>query len=153
QAVVESAVARGDWARMPVGPVEPPPEVARHSVADSEAPPPAEAKPAEAVVRVTAESLSRLMSLAREALVRPRGPRPSATALLKLKKQQAPLPSLLEAAPHAGPGERRLLEEARKQMAACRTLLAQDVSAFEAHAAQAEDLNSRLYREVIASRM
>src|SRR5205085_4080309 len=43
--------------------------------------------------------------------------------------------------------------EVRGQAARCRQVLAERTSEFDSHAAQAEDLNSRLYREVIVSRM
>src|SRR5262249_12065743 len=43
--------------------------------------------------------------------------------------------------------------EARRQSARCRQSLAERIAEFEDHAARAEDLNTRLYREVIVSRM
>src|SRR5262249_36061904 len=43
--------------------------------------------------------------------------------------------------------------DARRQSAQCQEVLAQRIQEFQNHAAQAEDLNTRLYREVIASRM
>src|SRR5262249_49951999 len=46
-----------------------------------------------------------------------------------------------------------LAAEARRQAARCRQVLGERIGDFEDHAAAAEDLNSRLYREVIASRM
>src|SRR5207237_9749438 len=46
-----------------------------------------------------------------------------------------------------------LLEDTRRQMALCRGVLAERMREFEDHAARAEDLNTRLYREVIVSRM
>src|SRR5205807_9186080 len=59
--------------------------------------PPAEApQVAEAVVRVTAQSLNRLMGLAGESLVQARWLDPFATALLKLKKQQDQLAAALD---------------------------------------------------------
>jgi two-component system sensor histidine kinase and response regulator WspE len=46
-----------------------------------------------------------------------------------------------------------LITDARRQWASCRQDLNAQSSDFEDHAARAEDLNARLYREVIASRM
>src|SRR5262249_10563763 len=114
---------------------------------------------AEAVVRVTAESLNRLMGLAGESLVQARWLDPFATALLKLKKQQDQLAGVLDGLKQAltsdGQKDRAeaLVVEARRQSARCREVLGERVREFQDHAAQAEDLNSRLYREVIASRM
>jgi two-component system sensor histidine kinase and response regulator WspE len=110
------------------------------------------------VVRVTAQSLTRLMGLAGESLVQARWLPPFATSLQKLKKQQDHLDGLLDNLAQALAGGRperaaRLAAEARKQSARCRQALAERITAFEDHAAQAEDLNARLYREVIASRM
>jgi two-component system sensor histidine kinase and response regulator WspE len=133
-------------ARLPVGP----PLV--QSVDPVPVPPsPAEEKPAEAVVRVSAESLTRLMSLAGESLVQARWLNPFSTALLKLKKAQDRLASTLDLLATAH--DPALLDEARRQLASCRNVLAERMREFEDHAARAEDLNARLYREVIASRM
>jgi two-component system sensor histidine kinase and response regulator WspE len=130
------------------------------------APPAAEGKPAapaaeaaEAVVRVTAQSLNRLMGLAGESLVQARWLDPFATALLKLRKQQDHLAGVLDSLAQALAAGRQqdqvetLIAEARRQSGHCREVLAERMREFQDHAAQAEDLNSRLYREVIASRM
>jgi two-component system sensor histidine kinase and response regulator WspE len=116
------------------------------------------AAPAEAVVRVTAGSLTRLMSLAGESLVQARWLQPFATALHKLKKHQDHLAALLDALADTRDGNGdasapRLVAEARRQSARCRQALGERIAEFENHAARAEDLNTRLYREVIVSRM
>jgi two-component system, chemotaxis family, sensor histidine kinase and response regulator WspE len=117
------------------------------------------AEPAEAVVRVTAQSLNRLMSLAGESLVKTRWLQPFATSLAQLKKHQDRLAAQLDAlaqALTAGQPTEALAEavaEARRQAARCRQVLAGRMSEFEDHAGEAENLNSRLYREVIVSRM
>ncbi|MFQ3648956.1 MAG: hybrid sensor histidine kinase/response regulator [Gemmataceae bacterium] len=139
-------------ARLPVGPalpqsIETPPA----APAPGRATPIPEEKPAEAVVRVSAESLTRLMSLAGESLVQARWLSPFATALLKLKKAQDHLAALLESAQVQR--DPSALSEARRQLNRCRSVLAERMREFEDHAARAEDLNARLYREVIASRM
>src|SRR5205085_12395236 len=46
-----------------------------------------------------------------------------------------------------------LVTEARRLADRCRQVLAERVGEFDDHAGRAEDLNSRLYREVISSRM
>jgi two-component system sensor histidine kinase and response regulator WspE len=111
------------------------------------------------VVRVTAQSLNRLMGLAGESLVQARWLPSFSTALLKLKKHHDLLAAMLDTAVHAATGGMPpnqlvdLIAEARLQWAACRQDLNAKASAFEDHAARVEDLNARLYREVIASRM
>src|SRR5262249_8775369 len=102
-----------------------------------------------------------------ESLVQARWLDPFSTALLKLKKQQDHLAAVLDSLAAQlsqqtnGPAQTtdhwqrtgQLVAEARRQSARCREVLAERVREFQEHAAQAEDLNSRLYREVIASRM
>jgi two-component system sensor histidine kinase and response regulator WspE len=136
-------------ARLPVGPPLP-------AEAPAALPTPAPAgEPAEAVVRVTAQSLNRLMSLAGESLVQARWLQPFAAALLALKKHQDQLAGLLDALA-GGPAADQaasLIDELRKQSGLCRQILGERLRDFEDHAGRAEDLNSRLYREVIVSRM
>lgn len=128
-------------------------------VASPVAPPPVAAEPVEAVVRVTAQSLNRLMSLAGESLVQARWSQPFATAMLKLKKHQDHVAGLLDQLAQSLSGGvssdqvDTLVAEARQQNARCRQVLGERISEFEDHAAQAENLNTRLYREVIVSRM
>ena len=121
--------------------------------------------PAEAVVRVTAQSLTRLMSLAGESLVQARWLQPFSMALLKLEEaaRSSGRPARRRGAGARQPGEirqapksdqlERLIAETRKQAGLCRQVLAERISEFDDHAAAAEELDSRLYREVIASRM
>jgi two-component system sensor histidine kinase and response regulator WspE len=116
-------------------------------------------EPAAAVVRVSAQSLNRLMGLAGESLVQARWLQPFSTALMKLKKQQDHLAGLLDSLSQSLPPPRTsdevvvLVDEVRRRTANCRQVLAERMIEFDEHAAQAEDLNSRLYREVIVSRM
>ncbi len=115
--------------------------------------------PDERVVRVTAHSLTRLMGLAGESLVEARWLQPFAGSLLKLKKQQDRLAELLDELAQSppvlrGPGEvRALVAGARQGLDECGRELAARIGEFETHSRQSDDLNSRLYREVIASRM
>lgn len=113
---------------------------------------------ADAVVRVTAQSLTRLLGLAGEALVQAKWLQPFLTSLMKLKKSQDHLAAVLDdlaAKLQSGNGDQapRLSAEAQRQSALCRQSLAQRIGDFEDHAARAEDLNTRLYLEVIGSRM
>ncbi len=120
---------------------------------------PSSVAPAEAVVRVTAQSLSRLMGLAGESLVQARWLPTFSTALMKLKKHHDLVASMLDSAFHAtvgGATSAQLadwLAQTRYQLAQCRQLLQTETANFDDHAARAEDLNTRLYREVITSRM
>lgn len=113
----------------------------------------------EQVVRVTAQSLTRLMALAGESLVEARWLQPFAQSLLELKRQQALLSDKLEQLrqwlPAGDVGDRRvqLLAEAGDRLRECREMLGTQISEFEKRARNADDLNSRLYNEVIASRM
>jgi two-component system sensor histidine kinase and response regulator WspE len=113
--------------------------------------------PAEAVVRVTAQSLNRLMGLAGESLVQARWLPSFSADLLALKRHHDRLAVLLDAAVHAavgnGDGLAAVIADARRQAGVCRSALIDKTGDFEDHAARAEDLNSRLYREVIVSRM
>ncbi len=135
-----------------------PPTLATPPVQEEKPPAPA-LETAEAVIRITAQSLNRLMGLAGESLVQARWLDPFSTALLKLKKQQdhlaAGLDGLAEglAAGQQQDQVERLVAEARRQSARCREVLVERLHEFQDHAAQAEDLNTRLYRQVIASRM
>jgi two-component system sensor histidine kinase and response regulator WspE len=154
RALVPAEAPREELARLPVGPVEV--EVAGPPAlpAPAEAARP-EVEGAEAVVRVTAQSLNRLMGLAGESLVQARWLGPFATALMKLKKHQDHLAGLLDGLAQGDRGEDRTqrVDEARRQAALCRQVLAERIQEMEDHAAQVEGLNTRLYREVIVSRM
>jgi two-component system sensor histidine kinase and response regulator WspE len=116
-------------------------------------------EPAESVVRVTAQSLNRLMSLAGESLVQARWLQPFAAELLRLKKHQDHLTDRLDVVANgvtAGAPADVLagsVADARRHAAQCRQVLAERIAEFDDHAGRAEDLNSRLYREVIVSRM
>ena len=122
----------------------------------SSPPPPPEP---EAVVRVTARSLDRLMGLAGESLVQARWLQPFGLSLLRLKKHHDILANALAAAAEAATPTRSseqvasLLTAMDRQLGICRQELATQTASFEDHSASAEDLNSRLYREVIVSRM
>ncbi len=117
------------------------------------------------VVRISAQSLTRLLSLAGESLVEARWLQPFARSMLRLKKYQDHLADVLDelhrelAAPPAdrdAPADARVAgasDDARRRLAECRRLLGERIGEFDRHAGRSDDLNSRLYREVIASRM
>jgi two-component system sensor histidine kinase and response regulator WspE len=111
----------------------------------------------EGVVRVTAESLNRLLGLAGESLVQARWFQPFSSGLLKVKKHHDALTRALEGLAHAAeqtPEQlAQLIADARLQAGACRQELDDQTKGFDDHATLAEDLNTRLYREVIRSRM
>jgi two-component system sensor histidine kinase and response regulator WspE len=113
----------------------------------------------EGVVRVTATSLTRLMGLAGESLVETRWLQPFSKSLLQLKHLHIQLASTLEGFAEAihlredASGCADLLASARTQLAACRELLSDRVAEFDRRMRNSDDLSTRLYREVISSRM
>lgn len=133
------------------------PEAYAKSVAAALAP----SEKADRVVRVTAESLSRLMGLAGESLVRARRFRPFLDSLMGLRERQTRLLQTLqrleERFDDAGAGEgavaRTMVLKAREQAARCHQELDDNLEAFEDFAREGEDISSRLHHEVLASRM
>ena len=136
-------------AEQPSPPAPPPPP------ATPTHPPP----PADAVVRVSAGSLNRLMGLAGESLVQARWLPTFSADLLALRKEYDRLAQALDLSFHAvttaAPADRvaAQLADARRLALACRAILTEKAAGFDDHAARNEDLNARLYREVIVSRM
>jgi two-component system, chemotaxis family, sensor histidine kinase and response regulator WspE len=138
-------------------PLPTPAPIAPADPADPADPPPSQS--AEAVVRVTAQSLNRLIGLAGESLVQARWLQPFASSLTTLRKQHDGIAGLLSdlaqavaGVPHAEEID-ALIADARTRAERSREVLDQRVAEFEEHSARAEDLNTRLYREVIVSRM
>jgi two-component system sensor histidine kinase and response regulator WspE len=113
----------------------------------------------EGVVRVTATSLTRLMGLAGESLVETRWLQPFSKSLLQLKHLHIQLASTLEGFAEAVHEQddasncAELLGNARTQLTACRELLSDRVAEFDRRMRNSDDLSTRLYREVISSRM
>jgi two-component system sensor histidine kinase and response regulator WspE len=154
---------------MPPAPA--PPEPAADAGPAAAAAPPPEPEPSrpvarpiettDRVVRVSADSLTRLVGLAGESLVETRQLRPFVDALLqfrsaqvdladavggfdeKLKAAEVPLPPALAA----------LLATIRERADACLANLTGHVEDFESFARRNEDLSNRLHQEVIVSRM
>ena len=113
-------------------------------------------------MRVTAESLTRLMGLAGESLVQTHRLRPLVDSLWRLKGRQTGLLESLQALEDriAGAGDvplpaadRELLAKAKAQAAEGLQRLGETVEAIEEFARVSEDLSSRLHHEVLASRM
>ncbi len=113
------------------------------------------------VVRVAAESLSRLMGLAGESLVQARQLRPFVDALAALRVRQAALIETLQAvedrrtsgSPAGSAGVAELLARARAEAGRCVDELNREVEAFDDYSRRGEDLAGRLHHEVLASRM
>jgi two-component system, chemotaxis family, sensor histidine kinase and response regulator WspE len=113
------------------------------------------------VVRVSAESLSRLMGLAGESLVQSRQLRPFVDALIALRSRQATLIETLQAveerrasgSPSDSARVAELLARARAEAARCIDGLNREAEAFDDYARRGEDLAGRLHHEVLASRM
>jgi two-component system, chemotaxis family, sensor histidine kinase and response regulator WspE len=133
---------------------------------DEPAPLPASPSTPEAtgrVVRVSAESLSRLMGLAGESLVQARQLRPFVDALVALRARQGALIEALQEAEErrvsgsssgsASAGVAELLARARSEAARCIDDLNRKVDTFDDYARRGEDLAGRLHHEVLASRM
>jgi two-component system, chemotaxis family, sensor histidine kinase and response regulator WspE len=113
------------------------------------------------VVRVSAESLSRLMGLAGESLVQARQLRPFVDALVALRARQGALIEALQEAEErrvsgssgVQAGVAELLARARSEAARCIDDLNRKVDTFDDYARRGEDLAGRLHHEVLASRM
>jgi two-component system sensor histidine kinase and response regulator WspE len=148
---------------MPAPSVLPPPSVLP---APSVSPPPE--RPAtrvietvDRVVRVSADSLTRLVGLAGESLVETRQLRPFVDALLQLRSAQVDLAAAIggfdekleAAAVPLPPALAAMLATIRERADACLTQLTGHVEDFESFARRNEDLSNRLHHEVIVSRM
>ncbi len=118
-------------------------------------------EPPDRVVRVTAESLTRLMGLAGESLVQTRRFRPFVESLLLLRGRQTGLLEMLQrledrlsSTTAALPAvERELLSKARHEAARCVEGLSETLETIEEFARGNEDLSGRLHHEVLTSRM
>jgi len=155
--------------RQPVEPPQPLAPAAAPSPAALPAPPPADEpatpakslEPTDRVVRVSADSLTRLVGLAGESLVETRQLRPFVDSLLTLRAAQVDLCDTI-----AGVEERfktddshvpapllGMLARIRERADAGLASLMKQVDDFESFARRNEDLSNRLHHEVIVSRM
>ena len=113
------------------------------------------------VVRVTADSLSRLMGLAGEALVQTHRLPPLVESLWRLKGRQTGLLKSLQLFEDRlsslgvtlPAGEQELLAESKAQASQDLQRLGETVEAIEEFARVSENVSSRLHHEVLASRM
>lgn len=158
--VVERPVAEAPPPPAPEPPpVAPPAPTPAPAPAPTPAPAPAPApEQAERVVRVTADSLSRLVGLAGESLVQSRQLRPMVDSLQTLRNRQVALTETLHAleehlGTHASAMERELLDRAKAQATACSQTLLDRLDEVEDFARRSEDLSGRLHHEVLSSRM
>jgi two-component system sensor histidine kinase and response regulator WspE len=117
------------------------------------------AESGDSVVRVAAHSLTRLLGLAGESLVEARWLQPFAKSLVNLRRDQDRLADMLDELGRTVPshegtgGPHEMIDDMRQRVGDCRRQLVDRIEAFENHARVSDDLNSRLYNEIIASRM
>ena len=98
------------------------------------------------------------MGLAGESLVEARWLQPFAQSLLNLKREQDRLTDVIDElakslSPEDAAASHTLIRELRQKLSQNRDMLGNRIEEFESHARRSDDLNSRLYNEVIASRM
>lgn len=114
---------------------------------------------ADRMVRVTAESLNRLLGLAGESLMSARRLRPLNDGLLRLKRTQLELAKSLDdlraAMPAAtsDPRAQQALTDVQLKLAESQNILGQRLDELDSVDRRATDLANRLYDETLASRM
>jgi two-component system sensor histidine kinase and response regulator WspE len=111
------------------------------------------AEPPERVVRVTAESLTRLVALAGESLVQSRQLQPFVKALQSLRKRQIAMIESLHAAEESATGAPAAIGRAKAEAAECAQGLLEVINEIEDYSRRSEELSGRLHHEVLASRM
>jgi two-component system sensor histidine kinase and response regulator WspE len=163
------AVARATAAPVETPAIQPPapqPPAAQEETGVPQAPAPAPStaravEQADRVVRVSADSLTRLVGLAGESLVETRQLRPFVDSLLTLRAAQVELCDTIAAAEErfkaddasVPPPLLGLFARVRERADACLESLMKQVEDFESFARRNEDLSGRLHHEVIVSRM
>lgn len=111
------------------------------------------------VVRVTAQSLNRLLGLAGEALMESRWLAPYANSLLHIKKRQTELVSLLDRLQEylfdlkVNEQITEFMQSARHKANECRNLLSTQLSELENYDRRSNSLSHRLHQEVLNARM
>lgn len=120
--------------------------------------PAADGATGERMVRVTADSLNRLLGLAGESLMSARRLRPFNDGLLRLRRIQAELAKSFEDLRAAMPADAddraaQALVTAQLKLAEGQALLAQRLDEMDTVDRRATDLANRLYDETLASRM
>jgi two-component system sensor histidine kinase and response regulator WspE len=110
-------------------------------------------------LRVTAEDLNRLLTLASQSLVESRWVQPFAQSLLRLKRLQYDLGLTLDrlretlAGPSQAQAAQNTLVDARRRSVECQQFLAQRLGEIEAFDHRVTNLSHRLYDGVLACRM
>jgi two-component system sensor histidine kinase and response regulator WspE len=144
---------------------EPAPTREPETAAAVEAPPRETPRPApekaDRVVRVTADSLTRLLALAGESLVESRQFRPFVTSLRQLKQATSGLgdnlrtleQQLQEPEEATWQTARDLIARLTTQATHCQAQLTERIRELDDYAHRNEDLAGRLHHEIIASRM
>ncbi|MEP6914671.1 MAG: hybrid sensor histidine kinase/response regulator [Acidobacteriota bacterium] len=153
-----AAVMADDGTEAPVDAAAPRPPAAPAGAADHAVSEPAQARQAaDRVLRVSAENLNRLLSLAGEALVESRWIKPFAESLLRFKRLQHDLVNTLDVISEGHSGAHGLgkdaLEEARRRILANERFLALRLAELETVERRSTDLAHRLYEEAVACRM
>ncbi len=159
QALIDALVA--SFAAIKGGTAAPTPSIAapQAPVTPAAAPAASAAMTHDNAVRVSAESLNRLMGLSGEALVGARWLRPYADALLQVKRRQAELITVLDhlwdiiGGPNLNEYATSLFKDAQRKAGDCRLILSDRLTELEEYDRRTSNLSSRLNREVIASRM
>ncbi|TRC73899.1 hybrid sensor histidine kinase/response regulator [Mesorhizobium sp. WSM4307] len=111
------------------------------------------------MVRVTADSLNRLLGLAGESLMEARRLRPFADGLLRLKRLQSDLASAFDDLHAVLPAVSKdeavveALAEAQRKLRLSQAFLAERLDELDSVDRKATDLANRLYDETLASRM
>ncbi len=110
----------------------------------------------DAVVRVSAGNLNRLMALAGETLVESGRLSGFASSLLRLKAGQRDLMQNLEEGCERvmkGDSPSEVLDELKEALTECQTQLVKHINEFDLYCRRSDNVSGRLYHEVIASRM
>jgi two-component system, chemotaxis family, sensor histidine kinase and response regulator WspE len=111
------------------------------------------------VVRITAQSLNRLLGLAGESLVESRWLRPFANSLQRLKRHQTDLSERLDALrnrlseEHLSERAEHQLNELGREAAECRQILTDRMQELEMFDRRSAHLSQRMYLEVLRTRM
>ena len=107
-------------------------------------------------IKVTAQTLNRLMGLAGESLVQSRWFEPFSESLLNLKHRYSEINRLLESLQSSVPSSSEagvMLAEARQKLQETRRWTAERHAQLDGFGIRSAGLSDRLYREVVASRM
>ncbi|MGA2718966.1 MAG: hybrid sensor histidine kinase/response regulator [Candidatus Acidiferrales bacterium] len=139
-----SAPSAPAQAATPVAPAPPPPRAVRSAVGTDRS------------IKVTAQTLNRLMGLAGESLVQSRWFEPFSESLLGLKHRYSEINRLLESLQSSVPSSSEagvMLAEARRKLQETRRWTAERHAQLDGFGIRSAGLSDRLYREVVASRM